>query len=164
LPIFIRSKKLLIGLVALFLVAACSAIAPKLKVTDAWTRPAAEGNNAAVYFVVNNPSPLDLSILSASSRAARAVEIHQSMLMTADELDGMIEGGTDDMQMQDVMQMAPLSSVEILSRKSLSFEPGSYHVMLIDLRQELTHGDSLIVRLIIDDGQVLDVAVTVDER
>jgi len=105
--------------------AACSAAPLSLTVTEAWTWPAAEGNNAAVSFVIDNRTLADLNILSASTNVARAVEIHQSMMLNTDELDGMIEEGADEMQLKDVMQMAPLSSVELPSMSSLIFEPGS---------------------------------------
>jgi len=84
--------------------------------------------------------------------------------MNADELDGMIESGSDDLQMQDVMQMVPLQSVEILSGDRLNFEPGSLHIMLIDLDKAIHLGDSLIVTLSLDSGEDLEVAVKVEER
>jgi len=158
---------LLITLFLLFL-AACTAAPPTLSVSEAWTRPTAEGNNAAVYFIIKNGTPADLIILSASSSIARAVEIHRSMIMSSDELDGMIEDGNDttayEVLRQDVMQMIPLDAVGLPSGSSLNFEPGDLHIMLVDLENELKLGDNFFVTLSFDNSQDVQIEVQVDER
>lgn len=150
------------------MLAACAAFPPAITISEAWVRPTAQGNNAAVYLVIKNGTPADLIILAASTKVARAVEIHQSMILSADDLDGMIEGGaveaTNEMQMQDVMQMTPLNAVELPSGSSLSFEPGGLHIMLIDLENELTLGGNLLLTLSFDNREDLQFEVLVDER
>ncbi len=145
---------------------ACSATPTTIRVSEAWARPAAQGNNGAVYFSIENNTATNLSILSASSSAARAVEIHRSSLMSADELDGMIEGGADnaDLAMQGVMQMMPVDTLDLPSGQSQLFEPGGLHVMLIDLAQELKPGDTLLLTLSFDNADNYEIEVLVEER
>ncbi len=145
---------------------ACNVARATIQVSDAWARPAAQGNNGAVYFFIENGTASDLSILSASSRAAGAVEIHESSMMSADELDGMIEGGaySEDTESQGVMQMIPLDALDLPSGQSLLFEPGGLHVMLIDLAQELRPGDKLLLTLSFDNADDYEIEVLVDER
>ena len=86
--------------------------------------------------------------------------------MSADELDGMIEGGADSayLEIQGVMQMTPLDTLDLPSGQSLLFEPGSLHVMLIDLAQELRPGDKLLLTLSFDNADDYEIEVLVDER
>jgi len=44
---------LVLVLVTLFLLSACSA-AKGIEISEAWARPAAQGENGAIYFVIHN--------------------------------------------------------------------------------------------------------------
>lgn len=86
--------------------------------------------------------------------------------MSADELDGMIEGGADsvDLAMQGVMQMMPVGTLDLPSGQSLLFEPGGLHVMLIDLAEELRLGETLLLTLSFNNADDYEIEVLVDER
>jgi copper(I)-binding protein len=162
-----QSKFTLI-LLALVLLVGCAPQPATIQIQDAWLRPTSLGNNAALYFSIANNLPESVVILSASSEAARAVEIHESMMMAADDLNNMIEGNEDsvanDLQMQDVMQMTALNEVEIGSGETLLFEPGGLHIMLVDIQQEFELGMSVMLRLNFENGESLSLEAVVSER
>jgi hypothetical protein len=155
-------------MLALSLLAACGQRTGDMRVEDAWARPAAAGANAAVYFELRNATGVDDVLLGASSGAARAVEMHQSMMMGADELDGMVAGGQGehdmgDMVGEDVMQMSPVASLALPAGGEIVFEPGSYHVMLVDLREALAAGDQFTLTLHFEQAGDVVVEVEVGE-
>lgn len=103
---------------------------PALSVMQAWARPAASGENSAVYFVIDNPTADDDALLAASTEVAAQVELHMSM---------MSEGST--------MTMHPQELVNVPAKSRVEFKPGGLHVMLIGLKQELKVGDRFTLRL-----------------
>lgn len=144
-----------------------------IRVDEAWSRPSLLGNNAVVYFVLRNNSTTADTLLGASSEIARAVELHQSMIVAADgmaendELDGMIVGAEhqmEGMQMGDTMQMMPLTELTLSPGEKIDFEPGSYHVMLIDVNRELKTGDIFNLTLHFKNSPDLVIQVTVEDN
>jgi len=132
----------LLGCLALVivLVAACggapaqpagSADGPaKVMVMDAWARPSTmAAGNGAVYMQLMNEGDSPDKLTKAESEVAKAVEIHQSKM----------EG--------DVMKMAPVSEIEIPAGQTVKLEPGGYHIMLIELGQDLVPGEKLTLTL-----------------
>ena len=104
-----------------------TAAAEGIEVRDAWIRPAAKGGNGAVYFVIRSSATDE--IVSISSDAAAAVEIHES------RMNG------------DVMEMRQLESVPLAEGQEVTFEPGGMHIMLVGLQQELKAGDEIQITL-----------------
>lgn len=151
--------------VLFFLLTACG---PKaLTVTDAWARPTAAGGTAAVYFELHNGSGQDDALLSVSSESAGATEIHHSM-SPSDAMDGMIDHSGADGENEgtpvvetDVMIMSPVSRLELPAGERLVFEPGSYHVMLIDLKTDLVAGETLTVTLHFEHNPDIEIVVEV---
>lgn len=135
-------KKLTILITAsLLLTAAC---APKegLEVRDAWVRTAPQGENGAVYFVIHNYSGEDDSLIGASSGVADSVEIHEST-MTG-----------------DVMEMHMAHSLLLPSGEDVEFAPGGLHIMLVNLTQDLTIGETIEITLHFENN--LDLSLVVD--
>lgn len=126
-------------LLAILLVA-CQA-GGAIRVEDPWARAAGIGGTSGAFFIIDNTGEADV-LLSATSDVAEAVEIHQTIM----------EG--------DIMRMEMQQSVAVPTGK-LAFQPGSYHIMLISLRQTLNPGDAFSLTLTFAQaGQiVLDVEV-----
>lgn len=76
-------------------------------------------------------------LVSARSPVAGIVEIHEMAM------DG------------NVMKMRAVSGVELPAGKSVDLKPGGYHVMLLDLKQQMKDGDSVPITLVIEgkDGK-----------
>lgn len=100
-------------------------------IQDAWIRPAPlAGGNGAAYMTIRNRSGEVDALLAVEGDVAEALEPHLTMQM---------EG--------DVMGMAHTPRVDIPARGKVIFEPGSYHVMLIGVREKLEPGTLVTLTL-----------------
>jgi copper(I)-binding protein len=124
------------------LLAACS---PEngINVQGAWARPARQGENGVVYFLLENHTAETHEVLAAVSDVAETVEIHES------QLSG------------DVMQMRRLESVSIGPGAEVIFEPGGLHIMLIGLKKDLQIGDEIELTLQFRNFDDISVPVSV---
>ena len=128
-PHKLRALALLgIALLYLFNLSACQS--QGLSIKEPWSRPTLKGANGAAYFqIVNNQNSED-RLLSVSGTIAEKIELHKSEIDT-----------------QGVMRMTPQESVLIPAGKTVPFEPGGLHVMLIHLSQELKRGETFPLTL-----------------
>ena len=138
------NRFLMIALAGILLLSACDT-ATGITVKDAWARPAAQGGNGAVYFLVRNHSASADELVGVTSDIAEAVEMHES------KMDG------------DVMQMKQVMSIPVKGKESIEFAPGGLHVMLIGLRQELKVGDEFQITLQFQGQGDLTLTVPVQE-
>lgn len=129
-----------IALAGTLLLSACDS-ATGITVKDAWSRPAAQGANGAVYFLLQNHSASADELIGVSSDVAEAVEMHET------SMDG------------DVMQMQQVLSVPVKGKESIEFAPGGLHVMLIGLKQDLKVGDQF--QIILQFARADDVTLNV---
>ena len=76
-------------------------------------------------------------LVSAKSPVAGVVEFHEMAM----------EG--------NVMKMRAVASIELPAGKGVDLKPGGYHVMLLDLKQQMKDGDSVPITLVIEakDGK-----------
>ncbi len=141
--------RLLLHSIAAFLlvitVASCGPSNGTLTAADAWARPMPAGQNGAVYFMIRNDSKIDDQLLAVTSNIALAAEMH---------LSTMNEDG--------VMSMARQDSVEAPAGERVTFEPGGLHVMLIDLQQDLTSGETFPI--VLSFQQAGDIALQVEVK
>lgn len=87
--------------------------------------------NSAAYLTIRNEGNAPDRLLGASTEAARVTELHRTVI----DADGMAH-------------MQAVEALEIAAGSEVALEPGSYHLMLFDVRQTLEEGDSagLILR------------------
>jgi copper(I)-binding protein len=90
--------------------------------------------NTAAYFHLMNDSQTDLTLVKVSSRAAKIVEIHEHTMK-----DGL-------------MKMQKVDSLAIPAKSTINFEPGGYHIMLIDVKERIDEGDKIKLVLEFDNG------------
>ena len=114
-----------------------------LDVKNVWARPAANGDNGAVYFTIENGTAQDDVLNSVQTDIATAVELHMSVM----------EGDRMSMHQQEVVTIPDGESVE--------FTPGGLHMMLIGLVRELKAGDTFDVTLEFENAGEKIVTVTV---
>ena len=115
------------------LLAACSGSVAKPQISDAWARPAAGSAESAAYFTITGPAGQDDALLSASSPAARMVELH--------------EVSTDA---QGMTGMHHIDRLDIPAGETVRLEPGGYHLMLMGLTGELEVGGTLELTLVFE--------------
>ena len=125
-------KKLLLMLVFVtLLVTACGSNMPnEIAAKDFWVRSGMKDGNSAAYMLIQNGTDQDDELIGVSSDAAQAVELHLSQM----KADG-------------TMEMIQQQSIAIPAGKALELKPGSYHVMLIGLTQDLKAGDEISLTL-----------------
>lgn len=127
--------KTLIALLPLALVLATAAQA-QTTVKDAWIRGTVAQQKATGMFG-HLTSAGGGKLVSASSPVAGVVEIHEMSM----------DGG--------VMKMRAMPGLELPAGKAVELKPGGYHVMLMDLKQQLKAGDTVPLTLVVEgkDGK-----------
>ena len=142
-----RLALVVISLVALVGLAGCGGSGGSIKVSDAWARPSMGMDRAgAAYLVISNEGDEGDVLLGASSPAAATVEVHETTM----DADG-------------AMVMQPVGSLEIPAGETVRLEPGSYHLMLIELTGELTVGGEIEITLSFENAGEIMVSAEVRE-
>jgi hypothetical protein len=120
-------KKTLVMLAALLALGAQA----QTTVKDPWVRGTVAGQKATGMFA-QITSASGGKLVSAASPVAGVVEIHEMAM------DG------------NVMKMRAVPGLELPAGKPVELKPGGYHVMLMDLKQELKVGETVPVTLVIE--------------
>lgn len=107
----------------------------ELTVTDATVRAVPPGTpTSGAFMTISNSSNVDRKLLKADSPVAKTVELHNHI--------------NDN----GVMRMRQVKEVEVKANDQVALKSGSYHIMLIGLKQTLNEGDSVPITLTFDDG------------
>ena len=118
---------------AIAVCAAPSAWAAHVSVTDAWARATMPGQPVSgAYMKIQ--ADADARLISASSPAAAQVEVHEM------KMDG------------DVMRMREVQALDLPKGKTVSLQPGGYHLMLMSLKQPIVAGEMVPLTLVIESG------------
>lgn len=138
-------KRILMLVMAIAVLAGACTPEPErgMEIQEAWMRPAAQGANGAVYLVLHNYSSEADELTGVTSDVAEAVEIHES------QMSG------------DVMEMHPLETLPLEPDAEVKFEPGSFHIMLVNLQEDLAVGDEIEITLHFKTFEDLTVSVPV---
>ena len=138
---------------ALCVVAACfagTAIARdytlgSLHIDHPYARPTPPGaRSGSAYFTIRNDGKETDRLVGVASPVAREVEIH-SMGMSG-----------------NLMKMRPAKAVEIAPASMVTFGPGTYHVMFLELHRPLSPGADVPLTLTFEKGGTLEVSVHVE--
>jgi periplasmic copper chaperone A len=116
---------------ALSLLLTALAASAQTTVKDAWVRSTVPQQMATGLFA-QITSAKGGKLVAASSPVAGVVEVHE---MT---MDG------------NVMKMRVVPALELPAGKVVELKPGSWHVMLMNLKQPLNAGDTVSVSLVIE--------------
>lgn len=108
------------------------ASADQIRVSGAWTRASAPGQQvAAVYFDIM--SAVDAKLVAVDTGVAQVAEFHQMS----------VEDGT--------MRMRAMQAVDLPAGIRVSLKPGGVHVMLFGLKKPLRAGERVPIRLLVED-------------
>lgn len=102
----------------------------RLEVKNLWVRSAAENANSAGYMDILNGTEQSDTLLAVDADGVSKSEVHESYT-TEDGLSG----------------MRPAKALVVPPGSSLKLQPGSFHLMLMGLEQDLQPGDSLQITL-----------------
>ena len=106
--------------------------AAQIAVADPWVRGTVAGQKATGAFM-QLKSSTDTALVSAASPVAKIVEIHEMKM----------EGG--------MMKMSAIDKLPLPAGKAVDLKAGGYHVMLMDLTQELKEGQTVPLTLTFED-------------
>ncbi len=98
---------------------------PSIEIIDPWIRPAAAEANTALFFIIQNNSDTDDTLLYAASEIARKVELHETYKAE-----------------NNMMGMRHINYVAIPKNDTVIFKPRDLHVMLMKLYDDLSIGDT----------------------
>ena len=113
------------------LIFAALPVMAQVTVKDPWVRATVSQQKATGAFM-QITSAQDAQLVSASSPVAGVVEVHE---MTMEK---------------DVMKMRAVKALDLPAGKSVELKPGGYHVMLMDLKQQMKEGDTVPVMLVVE--------------
>lgn len=117
-----------------------------LSVEHGWVRlmpPVAP--NSAAYFKLNNQGETAVDLVAVESDVAAVLELHT-----------IVEQG-------ELRSMQQLEKVTVPAQGSVQFKPGSYHVMLIGLKQPLQENQIVPLTLRFASGEALTVELKVKD-
>ena len=126
-----RVRQVVLGLSLLGL--ACQ-VSAQTQVDDAWVRATVAGQQATGAFMTITASS-DSKLISAQSPVAKTVQVHQSTMKN------------------DVMSMTPVEFVALPAGKAVTLDPHNYHIMLIDLVQQVKEGDKVPLTLTVENAK-----------
>ena len=117
---------------AVLSLAACTAMA-QVEITDAWVRATVQGQKATGVFM-NLTAQKTTRLVGIKTDAAAVAEVHE---MKMDK---------------DVMRMQRIPALELPAGKTVSLKPGSYHVMLMNLKEPLPVDSHVQLTLLFEDA------------
>jgi copper(I)-binding protein len=113
--------------------------AASLSIRDAWVKSAASGMSAA-FGTLKNAGTAPLTIVSASSPSASALELHET-----------VQGDSGE-----TMMRARKGGFVVPAGGSLRLAPGGNHIMLMGLTGPLKAGDEATLTLTLSDGSTYE--------
>lgn len=139
-----RAAALVIGLLA----TPALAQAPTIQAKDAWARATASTAKVGGVFMTLTATGAPDKVVSAASPVAEKVELHET-----------VQDGT-------VMRMRPVVTLDVAPGTPTVLKPGSYHVMLIDLKKPLAKGEIVPITLQVEgrDKKIETVEVKAEVR
>ena len=145
---FLRFTAAIVTLAASSLTHAQHYNAGDIHIFDAYARPTVSHQpTAGAYVGLENMGDRPDKLISASSPAAKRVEIHT---MSMDN---------------NVMKMKEVGEIELAPGTEIAMKPGDgYHFMLIGLNQRLKSGDKFPMTLVFEKSGKVDITVSVDSK
>lgn len=115
-----------------------------VKVEGAWIRATVKGQQGTGGFM-DITAPKAMTLLGFETPAAKHAELHEMAM------DG------------NVMRMRAVTALPLPAGTTVSFKPGSYHLMLTDLPRPLSNGDSVPLTLLLkaEDGKTMRQTISV---
>jgi copper(I)-binding protein len=123
-------------LVVSLLSAPVSAAENDVSIQDPYVRMVPPGvKTTGAFMLIANAGAKDITLVTAESGIAQTVQLHTHI-----NEDG-------------VMKMRQVAGIDVKAKGQTELKPGSFHVMLIDLKSELKEGDRVPITLTFSDGQ-----------
>lgn len=133
---------------ALTCMMSASAAYADVVIKDAWVRATVPQQQATGAFM-QIQSARHVRLVEVQTAAAGVAEVHE-------------------MKMENnVMKMRAMNALDIPAGKSIELKPGAYHIMLMDLKNQVRAGETVILKLTFEDDdkkrEVQEVKASVKE-
>ena len=133
----------------------------ELKVSGVWARQVMD--SGAVYMTISGGAEADaLTKVAVPADVAGEAQLHETVMgdMSTTEMEGADDmggsmGGSGAMSMQQVQQ------IDVPAGEIVQLKPGGFHVMLMDVKKDLTAGDTFDVTLTFETAGTKKVTATV---
>ncbi len=120
-------------LVAALWVSAAFTAHAQVEVSDAWVRATGQGQKATGVF-------MNLT----AKKATRLVGVKADLTASAE---------VHEMKMEkDVMKMQAVKALDLPAGQTVALKPGSYHVMLMDLKAPVAEDSHVVLTLLFEDA------------
>lgn len=106
----------------------------QVKVDNAWVRATVQGQKATGAFMTLT-APQATRLVAVSTPVAGVAEIHEMK----------VDAG--------VMKMRAMTALELPAKQAVELKPGSYHLMLMDLKAPLAKDSSVALTLTFQDAK-----------
>jgi copper(I)-binding protein len=139
-----RSILALMMSISLTLPAFAAGLADQVNVVDPYVRmapPSAKVTGA--FMLLKNSGDKSVAVVSAASGVANVTELHNHIN----------DGG--------VMRMRQVKEIIVPAKGEVALKPGSFHVMLIDMKAPLKENDHVVIKLGFADGSSKEVHASV---
>jgi copper(I)-binding protein len=103
----------------------------QVTVKDPWVRATVPAQKATGAFM-QITSAQDARLVEAKSPIAGVVEVHEMVME------------------KDVMKMRAIKGLDLPAGKTVELKPGGYHVMLMDLKEQMKEGATVPVTLVVE--------------
>ncbi len=123
---------------------AADGIADKILVNDPYVRAVPPVvKTSAAFMQFQNSDEVEQFLVSASTPAAAAVELHMHTM--------------DD----GVMRMRQIAHIHLPPKQTVALQPGGLHIMLFDLTAPLNLGERVPITLTFEDGSTKQISAEV---
>jgi len=130
----LQQKLIRSALLSAALFTSLNALAQTVQIQEPWVRATVKGQQATGAFMkLTSQSPMRL--IQAQSPVAGLVEIHEMKME------------------KDVMKMAAIAGLDLPAGKAVDLKPGGYHVMLMQLKQEIKEGETVPITLVFENKE-----------
>ena len=123
-------KKIILS--TLVLAALSGPVAAQVKVGDPWVRATVPQQKATGAFM-SLTAEKGTRLVEAKSPVAGVVEIHEMAMENS------------------VMKMRAIPGLDLPPGKPVELKPGGYHVMLMELKEQMKDGQSVPITLVVED-------------
>jgi periplasmic copper chaperone A len=110
----------------------------QVKVEDGWARATVQGQKAPVAFM-KLTAPQATRLVAVSTPVAGVAEVHEM------KMDG------------NVMKMRAMAGLDLPANQAVELKPGSYHLMLMDLKAPLLKDSSIALTLTFKDAKGVEI-------
>lgn len=118
----------------------------RIELVNPNARPAAKGMNSAIFVKIENVSDYEDTLYSAESSIAELVEVHETYKVT-----------------EDKMGMRHVEFLIIPAHSEVQLKPKSFHIMLIDLNEDLKIGSDIKAKLLFKKAGAIEITANVKD-